>query len=336
MNEIEDCEHGERVESEEMSLSKHGLTREDATRQFEADRETVARTISLRTKGSEDRPSPIADLAFFRREAPTPPGVCLVEPSLILVVQGVKRMLVGENALAYDSERFLIASHDIPASSEVIEASPERPCLGLVFRLDLRVISELVTQIDLPSPKMSSATLGIAIGTVTPVLLESIRRLTDLLDEPDAIEALSPLANREIHYRLLTSDQGCRLRHLASVGSQGQLIARAIDWLKANYASPLRIEDLAKRVHMSASTFHSHFRHLTAMSPLQYQKWLRLNEARRLMLNEGFDATSAAFQVGYESPSQFSREYARLFGAPPRSDIASLRVKAASSAALSN
>jgi AraC-like DNA-binding protein len=168
-----------------------------------------------------------------------------------------------------------------------------------------------------------------ALGTVTPTLLESFNRLTDLLDEPDAIEVLAPLVLREIHYRLLTSDQAGRLRQLASVGSQSHLVARAIDWLKSNYTTPLRIDELAKRVHMSASSLHHHFRQLTAMSPLQYQKWLRLNDARRLMLNDGFDAASAAFKVGYESPSQFSREYARLFGAPPKRDVASLRRKAA-------
>jgi AraC-like DNA-binding protein len=134
---------------------------------------------------------------------------------------------------------------------------------------------------------------------------------------------------REVHYRLLTSDQAGRLRQLASVGSQSHFVARAIEWLKTNYAAPLRVDELAARVHVSASSLHHHFRQLTAMSPLQYQKWLRLNEARRLMLNDGFDAARAAFEVGYESPSQFSREYARLFGAPPKRDVVSLRRKAA-------
>jgi AraC-like DNA-binding protein len=228
-----------------------------------------------------------------------------------------------------NSERFLIASFDIPASSEVVEASPHRPCLGLLLKLDLRMMAELVAQTRLPPPKDRSVAKGMALGTVTPSLLESFKRLTDLLDEPEAIEVLAPLVKREIHYRLLTSDQAGRLRQLASVGSQSHLVARAIEWLKTNYASPLRVEDLAERVHMSASSLHHHFRQLTAMSPLQYQKWLRLNEAKRLMLNDGRDAASAAFEVGYESPSQFSREYARLFGAPPKRDVVSLRTKAA-------
>jgi AraC-like DNA-binding protein len=295
----------------------------------ELTRVALASTIESWTEGTEDRATPIPNLAFFRREAPTPPGICQVEPSVVLVVQGAKRMLVGDDTFAYNSERFLIASLDIPASSEVVEASPDRPCLGLLLKLDLRLMTELVAQSRLPPPKDRSVAKGMALGTVTPTLLESFKRLTDLLDEPEAIEVLAPLVQREIHYRLLTSDQAGRLRQIASVGSQSHLVARAIEWLKANYASPLRIEDLAERVHMSASNLHHHFRQLTAMSPLQYQKWLRLNEARRLMVNDGHDAASAAFEVGYESPSQFSREYARLFGAPPKRDVVSLRTKAA-------
>jgi AraC-like DNA-binding protein len=288
------------------------------------------RTIAQWTPETGDRSTPIPALAFFRRDAPTPPGLCQVEPSIVLVVQGAKRMLVGGDAFAYNCERFLVASLDVPASSEVVEASAVRPCLGLVLKLDLRLIAELVAQAPLLSPKDRSVGRGMALGRVTPSLLESIKRLTDLLDEPEAIEVLAPLVLREVHYRLLTTDQAGRLRQLASVGSQSYLVARAIDWLKSHYASPLRVEKLAERVHMSASSLHHHFRQLTAMSPLQYQKWLRLNEARRLMLNAGLDAASAAFEVGYESPSQFSREYARLFGAPPRRDVVSLRSKAGS------
>jgi AraC-like DNA-binding protein len=290
-------------------------------------RAALARTIGRWTHGDEDRSTPIADLSFFRREAPTPPGICRVEPSVVLVVQGRKRMLAGDDAYSYDVDHFLIASLDVPASSQVLEASPRRPCLGLVLKLDLRLLAELIPQVRLAPREDRSAAKGMALGAVTPTLLESFKRLTDLLDEPDAIEVLAPLVRRELHYRLLTSDQAWRLRQVASVGSQSHLIARAIDQLKANYAAPLSIEDLAESVHMSPSSFHHHFRQLTAMSPLQYQKWLRLNEARRLMLNEGHDAGGAAYKVGYESPSQFSREYARLFGAPPRRHVVSLRGK---------
>jgi AraC-like DNA-binding protein len=197
-----------------------------------------------------------------------------------------------------------------------------------VLNLDLRLMAEIVAQAHLPPPRDALTDRSMAVGAVTRTLLEALKRLTDLLNEPDAIEVLAPMVRREIHYRLLTSQQSGRLRQIASVGSQSHVVARAIDWLKANYASPLRIEELARRVHMSPSSLHHHFRQLTAMSPLQYQKWLRLDEARRLMLNEGFDAARAAFEVGYESPSQFSREYSRQFGSPPRRDVVSLRSRA--------
>ncbi len=288
----------------------------------------LARIIGRWSEGTEDCSTPIPNLTFFRREAPTKPCVCLVEPSVVLVVQGAKQMLMGGEAYTYDTGRFLITSLDLPASSQVVVASTNQPCLGLVLKLDLRVMAELIAQGGLPPPRDRSTDKGMGIGAVTPVMLEPFKRLLDLLDEPDAIAVLAPLIQREIHYRLLMSDQAARLWQIASVGSQSHRIARAIDWLKVNYAVPLCIEELAARVQMSTSTLHHHFRQLTAMSPLQYQKWLRLNEAKRLMLNEDLDAASAAFHVGYESPSQFSREYSRLFGAPPRRDIAGLRHKA--------
>ncbi len=286
----------------------------------------LARIIEQRTEGNEDWLTPIPNLLFFRREAPMPPAICLIEPSIVLVAQGEKKMWVGDEGYLYDTDRFLITSLDIPANSEVVTASPEEPCLGLVLKLDLQTLAELISQGSLPPPvEHPGNDRGVGIGTVTPQIIEPFGRLLDLLDEPDAIPMLAPLIQREIHYRLLLSDQAARLWQIVSVGSQSQRVAKAIDWLKVNYTQPLRIEELAARVQMSASSFHHHFRKLTAMSPLQYQKWLRLNEAKRLMLNDDLDATSAAFRVGYESPSQFSREYSRLFGLPPKRDIGRLR-----------
>lgn len=290
---------------------------------------TLAGIIKQWTEGKTDCPTPIPTLGFFRRNEPAPPVICLVEPSIVLVVQGEKRMWFGGEPFAYDSGRFLITSLDIPANSEVVTASPETPCLGLVLRLDLRLLAELIAQGNLAPPGERPDDRGIGLGTVTPQLSEPFSRLLNLLDEPAAIPMLAPLIVREIHYRLLVSDQAARLWQIASVGSQSHRVAKAIDWLKLNYAAQLRVEELAERVQMSVSTLHHHFRKLTAMSPLQYQKWLRLNEAKRLMLNDDLDATSAAFRVGYESPSQFSREYSRLFGASPKRDIVGLRREAA-------
>lgn len=297
----------------------------DTAAQHLSPQETLARIIGEQIPKPGDYGTPIAGLGFFRREHPSPPVVCMVEPSIILVAQGEKQLWVGGEGYPYDTSRFLITSLDLPANSEVLVASPEQPCLGLTLKLDLRMLAELIVQGDLPPTRDRSVVKGVGIGSVTPAMLASFERLLALLDEPEAIPVLAPLIQREIHYRLLKSDQAARLRQITSVDGQGYRIAKAIDWLKLNYASALRVEELAARVQMSTPTFHHHFRQLTSMSPLQYQKWLRLNEARRLMLNEHQEVSSAAYNVGYESPSQFSREYSRLFGVPPKRDIAMLR-----------
>ncbi|MBL8289129.1 MAG: AraC family transcriptional regulator [Rubrivivax sp.] len=285
----------------------------------------LASRIERHTRGVADCATPIAGLTLFRREAPARPAVCMVEPSIVMVAQGTKRLLVGGEGYAYDAERFLVTSLDIPANSEVIAASVREPCVGLGLRLDIRLLAELIAQAPEAPPRERSLQTSVGVGSMTPALLEPIARLLALLDEPAAIAVLAPLIQREIHYRLLATDQAPRLRQIASVGSQSHRVARAIDWLKLHYTEPLRIDELAARVQMSASALHQHFKQLTGMSPLQYQKWQRLNEARRLMLSDGADAATAAFGVGYESPSQFSREYARLFGAPPRRDVEALR-----------
>jgi AraC-like DNA-binding protein len=247
-----------------------------------------------------------------------------------LTAQGAKRVVLGDDVYVYDAHHFLITSLDLPAVWQVINASREKPYLGLVLKLDRREMSQLMADSNLPPPRAQQSSRGMATGEVTLPLLTAFQRLIDLLAEPKDIPMLAPIIQREILYRLLVSDQGARLRQVASAGSQSQQIARAIDWLKSHFTGTLRIEDLATQINMSPSSFHHHFRVLTAMSPLQYQKWLRLNEARRLMLTERSDAATAALQVGYESPSQFSREYRRLFGAPPLRDIERLRTAAAS------
>jgi AraC-like DNA-binding protein len=287
--------------------------------------ERLARIIGAQVSKPGDFATAISGLGLFKREHPAAPVVCMVEPSIILVARGEKRLWIGGEGYPYDSSRFLITSLDLPANSEVLTASLEQPCLGLVLKLDLSTLAELIAHSGLPPSRERSIAKGVGIGSLNAVLLASFERLLALLDEPESIPVLAPLIQREIHYRLLQSDQAGRLRQITSVDGQGYRIAKAIDWLKLNYASALRVEELAARVQMSSPTFHHHFRQLTAMSPLQYQKWLRLNEARRLMLNEHQDVSSAAFRVGYESPSQFSREYSRLFGIPPKRDISALR-----------
>ena len=287
--------------------------------------EALRQSIARWTDKGDQLVTAIPGLSLYRRIEPTQPTSGMYEPSLCLVAQGAKRVMLGDETYVYDANHFLITSVDLPTVWQIIEASREKPCLGLVFKLDQREILQLMVDSNLPPPRAQQSSRGMATGEVTLPLITAFQRLLDLLAEPKDIPILAPIIQREISYRLLVGDQGARLRQMASAGSQSHQIARAIDWLKGNFTQPLRIDDLATQVNMSTSTFHHHFRALTAMSPLQYQKWLRLNEARRLMLAERLDATSAAFQVGYESSSQFSREYSRLFGAPPLRDITSLR-----------
>lgn len=309
--------------------SKNNQTEARTDIQLDAHREALARVIKTWAKSTGDYPTPIPSLGFFRRDSPSPPTVCMIEPSIVLVVRGAKEMVIGAEAYSYDESTFFLTSLDLPANSAVITASQENPCLGLIFKLDLRVLAEVLAQGGLPTLKERRSGKSIGIGSVTPGILGPFERLVDLLDEPDAIPVLAPLIQREIHYRLLMSDQAGLLRQILSVDSQGHRVAKAIDWLKLNYSKPFHVEELATRVRMSTPTFNLHFRQLTSMSPLQYQKWLRLNEAKRLMLNEHLDAASAAFKVGYESPSQFSREYGRFFGSPPKRDITTMRNQSA-------
>lgn len=249
----------------------------------------------------------------------------MLEPSVVFVMQGEKKMWLGNQSFAYDSSRFLVTSLALPANGEVMLASREKPCLGLTFKIDLRIMAELMVQSDHPHKKSKNGGSGLGLGTVTPAILKPVQRLIETLGEPEAIPVIAPLVRREIHYRLLMSDQADKIRQIVSVESQAYRIAKATDWLRCNFFRPVRIDELAAYVHMSTPAFHLHFRQLTQMSPLQYQKWLRLSEAKRLMLNEQYDVTRAAYKVGYESPSQFSREYSRLFGSSPKKDIGLLR-----------
>lgn len=269
----------------------------------------------------------IPDLYFFRREAPSEPETVMYETSICVLAQGAKRVHPGDGSFEYDPHHFLAASIDIPTVVEVFKASPEEPCLGVVLTIDRSDVSQLMLESQLPAPSSRKPTLGISAGVMTVELLDAFCRLVGLLDSPEDVPVLAPVVKREILYRLLMSEQGARLRQIATAGSQSHQISQAIEWLKANYTQPLKVETLASQVNMSTSTFHHHFRALTARSPLQFQKWLRLNEARRLMLVDHLDASTAAFRVGYESASQFSREYSRLFGKSPVKDISSLRAR---------
>lgn len=265
-------------------------------------------------------------LTLSRFSAPSDCVAVVYEPCLCVVVQGAKEVLLADETYRLDPARSLLVSVDLPVTARVVEASPSRPYLAVRISLDPAVVGELLAD-GMNAPPLGAPARGIALSPVEPPLLDALTRLVTLLDSPQDIVPLSPLVLREITYRVLTGPQGVRLRQIASAGAPAYRIARAIRWLKDHFADPLRIESLAKQVRMSPSAFHLHFKSMTAMSPLQYQKRLRLEEARRLMLGEGLDAAEAAFRVGYESPSQFSREYRRMFGAPPRQDVAAIKVE---------
>ncbi len=285
----------------------------------------LGHSIARLTESGELHATAIPGLGLYRRTEPTEPMTGMYEPSLCMVAQGAKRVQLGDDTYVYDAHHYLITSVHLPTVVQITDASPERPYLGLRLTFDLKEVAQLMADSNLPPPRTQQSSRGMATGEVTLPLVSAMQRLVDLLSDERDIPILAPVIQREIVYRLLTGDQGARLRQIAAAGSQSQQIARAIEWLKGNFDQPLKIDDLADRARMSTSTFHHHFRTMTALSPLQYQKQLRLQEARRLMLTEHLDASTAAFQVGYESPSQFSREYSRLFGSPPLRDITKLR-----------
>jgi AraC-like DNA-binding protein len=305
------------------------LLARNITESPEGDRSPIASEVGkiiarfADTDGAHE--TPISGLLFHRWSQPTAASCNICRPILSFVAQGAKRVTLGDEARDYEYDHYLLVSFDLPIISEIRRATPEVPFLSLSLDLDLGSIADLMAHTDDPLSRDVPTERGLAVGRLTPELGDSLVRLVRLLQAPHEISVLAPLIEREILFRLLVGEHGARLRHLVAVDSQSQHIARAIGWLRENYMQPLRIDVLAKIAAMSTSTFHLHFKAITAMSPLQYQKQLRLQEARRLMLTGAIDAASAGLQVGYESASQFSREYGRLFGAPPRRDLAQLR-----------
>lgn len=267
----------------------------------------------------------IESLVFMRECDPVTAIQAVSEPLLGIVVQGEKEVLLNEEAYRYGVAQYLVVSVDLPLSGCVIEATPNQPYLGFKLKLDPAQLTEIIAQTNLDRGKKESVR-GCFISDADPPLIDCAIRLTQLLDTPQDIPFLAPLIIREIYYRLLVGEQGEAVRQIAIGGSNMQRIAEVIKRIKTDFAEPLRVEELAEQAKMSAASFHRHFKAVTSMSPLQYQKQLRLLTARQMMLAENADATQAAYQVGYESTSQFSREYSRMFGAPPIRDIERLRI----------
>lgn len=306
-------------------MKSEARARSSVRREAEELQRELARKIAFYVGKAENLATEIPGLTLHRRSAPTAPCSMTYQPGVTVLAQGRKRVELGRTAFIYDPSRFLLTSVDLPVVSRIIEASEEVPCLALSLKLDMPIVRELLTREEIQVTEPPSASPAMATGEITVEFLSACCRLLDLLAAPRDIPFLSGLIQREIIYRVLRSAEGSRLRAIATLGEQSHRTAKAIAWIRTNFAKGLRVEELAEIAGMGVSTFHHHFRVLTAMSPLQYQKQLRLQAARARMLMDGLDAASAAFEVGYESASQFNREYSRFFGQPPMRDIRTLR-----------
>lgn len=262
-------------------------------------------------------PSPISDVKLLRASAPTMPMPVIYQPTLCLVAQGRKQAMLGTKAFVYDPASYLVASVELPVMGSVIEATADRPYLCLQIDLDMTELADLALKYPATPGKKGDIATGLMLNETTPALLDAAVRLVGLLDTPRDIDALAPLAVREILYRLLMAPGGNTIRHMAHSDSRLNHISRAIVWIRNHFRDACPIERAAEIAGMSRSTFHTHFKVITAMSPLEFRTNLRMQEARRLMVSDAMDAASAGFNVGYASPSQFSRDYTRIFGMPP-------------------
>jgi AraC-like DNA-binding protein len=288
----------------------------------------LADQISKAIGNADELSTCISGLTLYRNIAPTAPNPCIYEPSLLIIPQGKKRVDLGRQSYSFGQSTFLLTSIDLPIISQVSVASVATPYLAFFLKLDMGIVREIVHSEEFHVRAPSGGVAGMVLGEMTHELLAPCLRMVELLATPEDVPYLSKLLQREIIYRLLQGTQGNRLRSVATLGDQSHKTAKAIAWLRENFERPLNVDQLARMVGMSRSTLHHHFRDLTAMSPLQFQKQLRLQAARRKMLTDEVDAARAGFEVGYESPSQFSREYKRFFGKPPGRDIETLKASA--------
>ncbi len=291
---------------------------------MQADREELAERIA-RALPQDGKAEPQPGLLLGRSSKTTELAHGFHVPVFCVIAQGAKTLTLGKNTFRYDPAHYMISTVGVPMSSRVVEASPERPFLNLRVVLDPSVVTSVMVESGLVQARGEGAVNAIDVSPLDADLLDATVRLMRLADRPTEYRAVAPLVIREIVYRLLIGDQGSRMRHLATFGGQAHRMVRAVERLRENFDKSLSIERMAKELGMSLSGFHAHFKAVTAMSPLQYQKQLRLQEARRLMVSENLDAAEAGFRVGYDDASQFSREYKRHFGEPPMRDVQRLR-----------
>lgn len=273
------------------------------------------------------RPTTIAGFYLTRSSTVDVPRNSFTRSVLCIVAQGAKSILMNGRRYIYDSSKYLLVSLDLPLVGQIEEATPSKPFLGCTIVLDFEEIATLLVEMKLPRTSNHSPHPGLMIGTLDEELLDASSRLARLTQYPEHVPVIAPLIQREIYYRLLVSEHSGLLQRMVAENGKALRIAAGLEWLRRNAARAFQMEELARELHMSPSTMHAWFRSVTSMSPLQFQKQLRLQEARRIMLAESIDANAAGRRVGYKSPSQFSREYGRLFGAPPMRDIENLRLR---------
>lgn len=288
-------------------------------------RTTLRKLIEQTTADSKSLNTAIPGLSLFARTSTQGCATCVIEPSISLIAHGKKSITVDNTEYSYDPEHYLLTTLSLPASVRILEACQDEPYLGLTLRLEPEVLRELILQQPIRAAKETDSNSSVLLGHTSTSLLDSFVRLVSLLNNPEDIVVLAPLIKQEIYWRLLTGEHGEQLSKAVSNGSKIQRITKAIERVNNHYPSTLRVEEMAQLAQMSPSSFYQHFRQLTSMSPLQYQKYLRLIKARQLLFTSNLDAAKVASQVGYESASQFSREYSRLFGAPPKRDIDSIK-----------
>lgn len=305
----------------------HELNEIDEARreQTSAIRAKLATRIAAFVGDGVERATSLPGLSFAQVFEPTPPGSYLYDPSISLIIRGRKRVQLGGVTYVYDESRFLLTAVNLPTVTEVIKARPDQSYISLLMRLDLQVARQMIADMDPANLTTAGTGTAMATGPATPELFDAVARLIDLLDKPSDLVHLGCLIQQEIIYRILTSPAGARFRETVLLGTKSQRTAKAIAWLRDNFTKPVRVDYLAELACMGVSTLHHNFRAMTMMSPVQFQKHLRLHEARRILLAENVDATTAAVRVGYESATQFNREYRRMFGAPPMRDVSSLR-----------
>jgi AraC-like DNA-binding protein len=302
------------------------LSRSRESDPLEPQRSELAAAIDRLTPTDGKHSTAVPGLSLLRHSLSVEPDCGVYKAHLVLAAQGKKRVVLAGRAYEYGHTHGLITSVDLPLLAQVVAATPDAPYLCAVYELNLQRLADLMSDTRLPEPSRVPDGKAISVCTLSAPLLDVMLRLVRLVDAPEDIPFLAPLIEGELLYRLLISEQGTRLRQLTLSDSQSYKIAKAIAWLRAQYTTPLHIDSLAQHVNMSVSSLHHHFKAITSMSPLQYQKQLRLHESRRLMVKLGFDATTAAQTVGYGSASQFSREYSRLFGMPPTRDVNRFRM----------